>query len=320
MTYPLNSPGFPVNQPGGTHMIVGRDLYAGNIWFVDSGHAQASDSAGAGRTPNYPTATIDYAIGLATASNGDVILVAPGHAETMGTFAADAAGLLIMGAGHYNGFFDTTKPTITFDTTTDEVAVSAANVTLKNLRFSSGVNNLANFIDSQASNLVIEDCDFVTANTFEAYAFINQTTTIDFLTLRRCSFIQPTDPAGTDAAAGTGAIYCEDTEHIIIDDCYAVGQFETAFLHNKTTAAAHVWIRDCVLRTDLNSATILEIAANTSGMAERTVTIDPAATDVTVAKLWGATLSPNFFVSLTCSSGNDGGGGQLGAPGDAAAS
>ena len=64
---------FSRKQSGGVFTVDDLSEHGGDIWFVDSGHAQASDSAGYGQNPDAPTATIDYAIGLATASNGDVM-------------------------------------------------------------------------------------------------------------------------------------------------------------------------------------------------------------------------------------------------------
>ena len=86
----------------------------GNIYYVDSGAAVASDEVGAGRSPSTPFATIDFAIGQCTANNGDVIYGMPGHAEAViaaGGLDVDVAGISIIGLGVGNN-----RPTITLGT------------------------------------------------------------------------------------------------------------------------------------------------------------------------------------------------------------
>ena len=55
------------------------NTYGGNVFWVDSG----AGSNGNKGTFDRPWATIDYSIGKCTASNGDVVMVKPGHAETL---------------------------------------------------------------------------------------------------------------------------------------------------------------------------------------------------------------------------------------------
>ena len=84
----------------------------GNIWFVDSGAA----SGGNGLSPEGAVLTIDAAINLATAANGDIIVVMEGHAETIAGAAGvaqDVAGLTIVGLGRGRN-----RPVITFATAT----------------------------------------------------------------------------------------------------------------------------------------------------------------------------------------------------------
>lgn len=110
--------------------------FPGQVFWVSNSTAllpsQRGGSDGNKGTFNSPFATIDYAIGQCTANRGDIIFVKPGHAETVssaGAIAADVAGVAIVGLG-----VGSTRPTITFDTaTTAAIAVSAANVALKNL-------------------------------------------------------------------------------------------------------------------------------------------------------------------------------------------
>ena len=52
----------------------------GNVWYVDSVVGNDNNS---GKASNAAFATWDKAINSATASNGDIIYLLPGHAETI---------------------------------------------------------------------------------------------------------------------------------------------------------------------------------------------------------------------------------------------
>lgn len=131
----------------------------GNVWFVDSGSANASDTPNYGRSKEYPFATIDYAIGRTTASNGDVILVMPGHAETKAATGAlitlDVAGLKIIGLGHGN-----TRPTLTFGHTGADIDVTAADVWMENFYFVGSVADQTHIFDVTAARFVLKGCKY----------------------------------------------------------------------------------------------------------------------------------------------------------------
>lgn len=143
--------GVPVTQ---THP--GKVFWVSNASTVLEGQRGGSD--GNKGTFDSPFSTIDYAIGQCVANRGDIILVKPGHAETVssaGAIAADVAGVAIIGLG-----MGSARPTITFDTaTTAAIAVSAANVAIKNMILT------ANFADivapitvAAAKYFTLEDC------------------------------------------------------------------------------------------------------------------------------------------------------------------
>ena len=281
-------------------------ITSGQIFWVHSG--TGSDGNHRGLNPHQPFATIDYAIGQCTANKGDVIYVMPGHAETLaaaGAITVDVAGVSIIGLG--NG---TNRPLLTYSATTSTLLVTALDVLIKNIQFTSAINDLAVFVVDTACNFTIEDCLFYTASTFEAFCFISITTTYDNFTCRRCQFRQPTDPAGTDAAAGTGVFYFVDTQNIVIEDCEYYGFFETAIYHNKTTAATNVWVKRCVGYNALTTSVIGELVEGMTGGDIGSLYVLPHATDATTAQLYG-TESTTFF--LASYFGNDSVGGGQGA-------
>src|SRR5262245_18486040 len=111
---------------------------AGNLFFVQSTHTNKGDTAGRGTSPDAPFNTIDYAIGQCTASQGDVIIVLPGHSETVTAAAgieADVAGITIIGIGEGK-----LCPTVNFTTTAAATfKISAANVSVEGLIFTCGI-------------------------------------------------------------------------------------------------------------------------------------------------------------------------------------
>jgi len=300
---------FSRNQRGGVFTVDDVADHPGDIFFVDSTNSAASDSATFGNNPiDRPLATIDYAIGLCTASKGDVIYVMPGHVEALSTsdITVDIEGISIIGLG-----MGDLKPTITFGDTTDEINVTADNVLLKNLRCVSGVNNLAHFIDNDAQYLHVEDCDFITSSALEAYAFINHATTKDYLWITRCRAEQPSDPEGTNGGAGTGFLYCIDSGYIFIKDCVVLGNFETAIIHNDTTKCFELVIDGCTFNQDLADGLHIVLEADSTGAMTNSNGRNINATDVTEAKILG-TIGTMFWVDGNSFFGNDsGGGGQL---------
>lgn len=131
----------------------------GDVYFVDSGAASGADTKDRGGSPEKPFLTLDFAIGQCTASQGDYIILMPGHADTVSAAAdivCDVAGITILGIGD-----GTLQPTITFDTAdTADIDVTAANVTFDNVHFIANYANVDGAIDVAATgtDLTIQNC------------------------------------------------------------------------------------------------------------------------------------------------------------------
>ena len=121
------TPLFYKSVPGGPPVILDSSKFSGNIFYVDS--AVGTDGAGYGSTPDAPLATIDYAIGLCTANQGDVILVLPGHSETLAALiTVDKAGISIIGLGE-----GAARPQITVGAVIDGISITSNDVLVENL-------------------------------------------------------------------------------------------------------------------------------------------------------------------------------------------
>jgi hypothetical protein len=135
----------------------------GNVFFVDSGNTHAADGSAA-TSPDKPAATIDGAINKCTANNGDIIIVMPGHTESLTTatsIAMDVAGVSVIGLGQGN-----TRPVLTYDAAAGAVAISASNVRWSNIVHMASFADVTNAIicDNTITNVEIDHCKF----TFDA--------------------------------------------------------------------------------------------------------------------------------------------------------
>jgi hypothetical protein len=280
-------------------------------YYVDS--RTGNNTTGAGHSWQVPCATIDYAVGLATSSNGDIIHVAAGHSETLtsaATLTVDKTGLTIKGYGNWNN-----RPTLTIDhakgnTTSGQITVSKPSVVFDNLQIKAGSTSfaLAKLIAVDEEYFEARNCLIQAPSGMKAFTLVELLTTKDHFRFINCDFESVTDPAGTDAAAMTGGIYVVDSEDIYLENCKFVGNFETSCIHNKTTACKNLWMKDCVMHCTLATAVPMTQVAGATGGAINCAMLASAATDVTEAKIAGAISSGFFFYDG--GGGNDGAGGQ----------
>lgn len=148
----------------------------GNIWYVNA--TGGSDTANNGKSPNQAFATINGAVTGATASNGDVIYVMPGHTETITTttnLALSKAGLTIIGLGT-----GSLRPTVTFTTAnTANIPVTASNITISNILFVGNFLSIASVFTvtgtAVAKDFTISGCEF--RDTSASLGFLSIVTT-----------------------------------------------------------------------------------------------------------------------------------------------
>ena len=160
----------PSNYPNGfTDGLTIRGLpltmsYPGQVFWVDGSSTTPVNGAVGGQdggpgTFTRPFATIDYAVGKCTANRGDVIMVKPGHTETVSAaagLALDVAGIALIGLGG-----GSLTPKVVLDTAdTADVDVDAADITIYNIHFVAGFADVATAIDVNAQNCTISNCRF----------------------------------------------------------------------------------------------------------------------------------------------------------------
>ena len=124
---------------------------------------QIGGSDGNKGTFDQPFSTIDYAIGRCTAGRGDIIMVKPGHAETISSAAIivmDVADVALVGPGT-----GSKRPTLTFTTaTTANIPITAVNMSVKNFLFVANFADVASVFTATSTNtpkdFAVEDCEF----------------------------------------------------------------------------------------------------------------------------------------------------------------
>lgn len=207
----------------------------GNIFFVDS--ATGSDTAGFGRSPDAPFATLAYAFSsdVLTANNDDHVFIAPGHTETVdaaGDIAMDIAGVTVIGLGNNNA-----SPLFTFATdTAATIAISANGITLRNVRVKTTIDELVTMFAITGENVTIDNVTYVdNGSTAQALQFILTTAAADFLTVKNCRHVKTV--AATATEVWIALVGCTDCK---ILDC-------TFFMVLRDNASA------CVISADGNT-------------------------------------------------------------------
>lgn len=161
------------NYPSGfTNGLMVRGLpisvcHPGEIFWVNNSSVLPKGGVGGsnGNDGSYrrPFSTIDYAIGRCTANRGDIIMVMPGHAETISSAAIivmDVAGVAVVGLGSGGK-----RPTLTFTTAaTANIPITAANMSIKNVLFVANFADVASVFTATGTatptDFAIEDCEF----------------------------------------------------------------------------------------------------------------------------------------------------------------
>ena len=195
----------------------------GSYFFVHSG---TGSNGNTGEDKDHPFATIDYAIGKCTASKGDVILVMPGHAETIAdatSLVPDVAGISIIGLGSRNN-----RPTITYSATGSEIIVTGESTVIRNIIFKAGISAVATAIDVDANYVTIDNCMFYYGGT-TTYDFVLSVDidAYDYAIVSNCEFYAEAATAGA-----TAGIRIDDANGLIIENNWFHGDFADAPIAN----------------------------------------------------------------------------------------
>lgn len=276
----------PFANGGGNDRSILNNFYLwaapiGNIKYVNSTHASAS-STGPGTSPESPYSTINAAVAACTANNDDVVLVMPGHVETIASAAAltcGKAGVRIIGLGRGQK-----QPKLDFTTaTTATFTITADDVEFVNFQIEASFADVASEIVVTGKDCRIANCRFLEPVTDEN-SLINILTgaanTADGLIVEDCEF------RGLDAANTIGVSLPNAQARVVIRRNIFAGVFETGAI-KSVGVAAQIAVYDNFIN-------------NTSGDADECISIADTSTGVVVRNLVGNNLAANATTNINC--------------------
>ncbi|MCZ2099877.1 MAG: hypothetical protein LC121_27165 [Anaerolineae bacterium] len=218
----VSSFGMPVLGMGG-----GIPPTTGDVYFVHSGTGNANNT---GLTPSDALATIDGAVNKCTASQGDIIIVMPGHAENIAgatSLVVDVAGVSIIGLGRGRN-----RPVLSFTNTAGRIPVSAANVLIENIVFYSNLADIVSGVTVTGDDVTIRGCEWAVAAANKEFLQMLDIDDGDRVTIEGCKFL-----AHTTAGTNTG-IRFDVAHYLTIRGCEFRGDYTTAAISGTTGTAA----------------------------------------------------------------------------------
>lgn len=209
------------------------------------------------------TSTIAAAVALCTANAYDVIVVLPGHTESITSAAAlalNVAGVTIRGLG-----VGSMRPTLTWSTVVGaSMDVSAANVTVDNMILDlTGVDAITAGINVTAAGFTLSNSLVITA-TASAQATLGILTTA---AASRMRILNNEFLGTTDAGTATAIRIVGGNEHRIEGNRF-YGAYTTSLgaIENNTTACLRVTIKDNIIENATASSTkAMVFAAGSTG-------------------------------------------------------
>lgn len=249
-----------------------ENVGTGSIFYVDSGAA----ADGAGTSWSTAHDTLQEGVDACTEDNGDVIYVAQGHRENIGSAAAltlDCNGISIIGMGDSEGGVTasgacTTNqiPIFILHTNTAATAtVSADNVTLKNLKFETDDDNIAVglTVAADSNGLVVDGCYFRDGAADEELVIgISVAADVDNVQIKDCVF--STYPGGACANAIKLAGGSDDS---IISGNTCYGTWSTGVLLASGAASRNLTVKDNIFVTTSANVGVAFNAAGTGVLA-----------------------------------------------------
>ncbi len=250
-----------------------------NVFFVDSSNPLAQDSINdrTGSRWDAPFATLNYAVSRCTASKGDVILLGPGHVETIedtGTASGtttdeatvDKAGINIIGVG--NGAL---RPTFTLEGATDAtISVIAANVLIENIKIVSNLADVAAGITASAAGdgLVVKNCILTDgADDEELVIGIQLAAACNGCQILNNEFY--TVPAG-DCASAIKLV--GESSRTIIKGNNIQGDYSVAGIDGSTAAATLISVvENDIVNIDTTAGACVNFHASTTGVHARNI-------------------------------------------------
>jgi len=279
-------------------------LGKGKIFYVDSAVTASGDGsnwANAKKTP-------EEAVALCTANRGDVILMAQGHNEAVGTSAdqvdLDKAGITVIGLGG-----GSLKPTFDYDgAVAGTFTIGAANVTIVNLRFRCSVSDVNEAIEVEAAGdyFTCLHCDFGHAETAtdEFKSAITFQAGADYGDVEDCYFNSGLQAAVAAIEFSGACVGARVTNNVVY------GDYSTADIYGLTTLSEYLTITDNILwnggTNDIGGKPCIQLLTGTSATIARNLCVCNLTTMAAAIVCDKAMLFENYYNEDMSSAGTGG--------------
>jgi hypothetical protein len=229
----------------------------GDVYYVHSG---TGNSSFAGTSPDNPLATIDSAVGKCTASQGDIIIVMPGHAENISagtSLVVDVAGVQIIGLGHGRN-----RPVLTFTNTAGSIEMDAANTRLSNVVLLASVSAVVVGINVDADDVTLDNLEFAFDATGDDFVTMIDVDAFDRCTIANCKFI-----AESGAAGAAEALRLDDTHFLRVTDNWFSGNWSDSVIVGEGAAGTD-WLiaNNTMYNADTGDANGIDINVASTGL------------------------------------------------------
>jgi hypothetical protein len=223
--------------------------------YTVEGRTYSASDNNDGLSPERAVLTLDYAVGLCTASVGDVIVLLPGAHSWSASVAADVAGITITGLPSGGGHLRRQRTSITTSASDEIINVTAADVEIAYLHIIPVTQKAGIDFTTAADRLNIHDCsiDMYTAAAHTSTKGIAATTVAQ----------APTDiliervHALSDGAQGA-AVSLGDTFGFTVQDCVFLvrGGAWAAAVDMLGVTSINGYVRRCHFGATLGTMTV----------------------------------------------------------------
>ncbi len=278
--FPNGLTSFGVPLMGGS---VGIPATTGTYFFVHSGTGADGNT---GKGPDQAVSTIDFAVGLCTANKGDVIIVMPGHNETIvsaTSLVVDVAGISIIGLG-----VNQSRPVLDFDNTAGSIEMDAANCRLSNIVLRASVSAVVVGINVDADDVTLDNIETTWEATGDDFAIIVDVSSFDRCTITDCKFFGELAVAG-----GVTSILVVDSHNLVFQRNMMVGNSAIMFSMSATLSQTCVITDNIMYNADTTAASAWVIAVASTGILANNRT-----TSLNHAGGTGDSIDPGSMLSI----------------------
>ncbi len=277
----------------------------GKVFWVNGGTvlAEGGKTGSNGNKGTYiaPFSTVAYAITRCTSGRGDIIMIMPGHTETIaaasGITFTSTTGVTVVGLGRGSA-----RPTFNFTATASTITMNAANCAFINCLFTGGIDAVVSPIVVSAADCLLEACE-IRDVTGQVTNGILTTAGADRLKILR-------HVHNGDTASGTGAaIAIVGGTGIEITIERMDGNFSVGGIDVRTTATTNLFVHDVKYFRTRNSADIFIIDTITASTGQIGpdiyLRLQDDAANITEA-ITGATFVSHLPISIVNAAGEQG--------------